>query len=73
MVIDTTKSVENRNGVTVADLRDLLAAVEGMPADTLLVAQVKFGGVVRKLEANSRRLRKPSLTRSEYVDFPEPS
>jgi hypothetical protein len=55
----------------VGDLRILLVALDALEAvsdDALLFARVKFGGQIRKLEVDSRRLRGSSPSRGRYFD-----
>lgn len=72
MTVNTQKSIENKAGLTVGDLRTFLVtldAIEAMPDDALLVGRVSFGGKMRRLEVSSGK-RKQSPPRSDPGTFP---
>lgn len=70
------KSIEDRGGLTIGDVRAFLGsldALEGMTDDTLLTGRVTMSGKVCRLTADSAK-RKPDPPRhGDHVDFPKPS
>ena len=55
--VKQTYTAEPANGkaLTVGELRQWLASIDGCPDDTTIVARVNFGGTLRKVSVTQER------------------